>query len=208
MTEIAARSLTLPYEQATSYRRLAARFIDLVMAGFVLTLLGVALAMGLATFITGAGANDAALQAWFWGVFAVLLLAYDTLLHSLLGGTIGKLLLGMRVVTAQGQKLGLARSLARALALYALGLVVAFLVVITMSLFGWILFRALGKYERLPHDALARSYVVRVRKGAFVPVHVAPMVPAESPAAELDRLRSQGMISEQEYERKKNELGS
>jgi uncharacterized RDD family membrane protein YckC len=198
----------IDFEQATSYRRLVARVIDLVVAAFVLLLLSGALAMGLAILVTGEPTGGAAFQSWFGWTFVILLLAYEVLLPRLTGKTLGKMLLGLRVVDARGEKLSLGRCLLRALALYVSGLVIAFLVAITASLFGWIFMRGLGKYVRFPHDAASGSYVVREIKGQLkrAEASVLPTEMAGTPFAELDRLRRQGLISEQEYQRKRNEL--
>jgi len=86
---------------------------------------------------------------------------------------------------------------------------IAIAIAITLSLSGWVFLRGLGKYERFPHDRAAKGFVVRLYKGQPRRVEATPPSPIlGTPLADLERLRSQGMISDEEYERKRKELGA
>ncbi len=203
-----ASAQTIEYEQATSYRRLAARFIDLIFAWLVLfTLAMVPLSIATAE----SSISDEAFGGLTVASWAVAVIAYDTLMHRLFGRTIGKALLGMRVVDVRGNKLGWGRCLLRAVVLYVTVIAVAFGIAITASILGWIILRALPQYARFPHDQAARSFVVRAVKGKLKRVAEAPVAPGvqqkPTPLADLEKLRAQGIISAGEYERKKRELG-
>ncbi len=64
-------------------------------------------------------------------------------------------------------------------------------------------------YERFPHDRASKSFVVRLYKGQPWPHEAdAPSGALATPLADLERLRAQGMISQEEYERKRKELGA
>jgi len=139
----------------------------------------------------------------------VLIVAYDTVLHRLFGKTVGKMLLGMRVVDANGEKLSWGRCITRAIVLYVSGFCIAALTVMTMSVFGWIFIGGLKRYRRFPQDSLSKSFVVLESKGQLKKAETvagAPGIALVGPAADLERLRSQGLISEDEYERKRKEI--
>lgn len=202
---------TVEYEQATVYRRLAARFIDLVVANSVLLPLGL-----LITYPLYSG-TTAEVGMWTgFAVWAVLVVAYDTVMLRLLGRTLGKMALGIRVVDAQGERLDWGRCLLRTVLLYLTLVALVFGFFITLTILGWIILRALPEHPRLPHDKAVKCFVVRAIKGqaaaiasgAAFPSAVSPG-PAQQPVLfpELERLRDQGIISEEEYQRKRREVG-
>ncbi len=199
-------SQTVEFEQATSNRRLGARFIDLLVAVFILLPLSFLLMYPLfmrATADVGAWAS--------LGVWIVLVVAYDTVMHRLLGRTLGKMFLGMQVVDARGKRIGWGRSVLRALTMYLSLVTVVFGFFVTATLLGWALVRALPQHPRLPHDKAAKCFVVKAVKGQLVTVAASAAVPgtAKNPVLfpDLERLRDQGIISEEEYQRKRREIG-
>jgi uncharacterized RDD family membrane protein YckC len=196
---------TIAYEQATSYRRLAARLLDLVAAFiFVVTPLGMLLWGGITSLLGAQATNSAAIG---WGAiltFFLLFMAYDALFIRLWGKTPGMAALGMRVTDIEGQRLTWGRAIARSVALYLLGIGFAAATALTASIFGWWLLFGLGKYQRFPHDKAARCFVVREVKGQLKEAGPTPEI--KGPLAEMERLRAEGIISEDEYQRKMNEL--
>lgn len=201
----------IEFEQATSHRRLGARIIDLVLAGFVLPIPSALLAGGIGALVAWGDKEQASSisGSLFLAFFVVSVIAYDTVLHRIFGKTAGKWLLGMRVVDAKGEKLGWSMCIARAIALYISGVVVAAAIAITASLLGWVFLGALGKYRTFPHDALSKSFVVLESKGQLKKAETvagAPGIALVGPAADLERLHSQGLISEDEYQRKRKEI--
>jgi len=202
----------IDYEQATSNRRLVARIVDLLVVWFVLLPLGMALAYLVQVM---AGAINIKISNDVFGVmgvvaWVVIILLYDTGLHRLFGKTLGKKLLGIRVVDVQGEKLGWGKNLLRAVVLYISILVVAAGAAITASIIGWVVLRTLPRYGRFPHDKVVKGFVVREVKGVLVPAGEQPAAAGSaarpSPLSDLERMRAQGMISQEEYERKKREL--
>ena len=192
---------TIDFEQATSNRRLVARLIDFVLGWFILLTVGGCIA---ALIMTPASNQGTSAFTWiFLSIWLLLLIAYDTIMHHSFGKTLGKMLLGLRVVDAKGDKLNWGMCLLRAILLYILIIAVIFLTVITASLFGWIIIGSLNRYKRFPHDNATHSFVVRELKGELVKPTEQSAKP--TPFADLERLRTQGMISEEEFERKKRE---
>jgi uncharacterized RDD family membrane protein YckC len=201
---------TVDYEQATSYRRLAARGIDLAVAFFVL----LPLSMGVVVLVSRLTGSAMAVEVSGYVGGACLFIApvaYDTIMTHLLGKTLGKMALGLRVVDGQGATLGWGRSLLRATVAYVSGVTAVFLVLATAFILGWVFLRGLSTYARFPHDRVSKSFVVREVKGEpkKAPKGAAATNSAggRSPIADLERLREQGIISEEEYERKRKEVG-
>jgi uncharacterized RDD family membrane protein YckC len=196
----------IDYEQATFYRRLAARVIDVVVV--VLALLPLSLLI-MYPFYSGATAE---VGTWVsFALWIVLVIAYDTVMLRLLGKTLGKMALGIEVVDVRGERLGWGPCLLRTTMLYLSLIVVVFGVFVTASILGWVILRALPERPRLPHDKAVKCLVVRRAKGrqvAAAPGVVYPG-PAKQPTMfpDLERLRDQGIISEDEYQRKRREVG-
>jgi len=86
-------------------------------------------------------------------VFLVIIFAYFILLEAYLGWTVGKRILGMRVVNGRGNKIGLTKSLMRNLLRLVDGLP-------ALNLLGIILILTSPKEQRLG-DRIAKTYVVR-----------------------------------------------
>lgn len=86
-------------------------------------------------------------------VFLVVIFAYFILLEAYLGWTVGKRILGMRVVNGRGNKIGLTKSLMRNLLRLVDGLP-------ALNLLGIILILTSPKEQRLG-DRIAKTYVVR-----------------------------------------------
>ena len=194
----------MDFEQATSYRRLIARLIDLGVGFFFILMLSLMIAelirmifqLDQNTFTT------MSMVIWF-----LLLVLYDILMHRLLGRTLGKMLLGLRVVDINGNKLGWDMCILRAVLTYLFAVVIIFLTAVTASLFGWIFIGSLGRYRRFPHDTASRSFVVREVKGQLVKAS-ATTPDKPTPLADLERLYEQGIITKEELERKKKEISS
>ena len=194
----------MDFEQATSYRRLIARLIDLGVGFFFILMLSLMIAelirmifqLDQNTFTT------MSMVIWF-----LLLVLYDILMHRLLGRTLGKMLLGLRVVDINGNKLGWDMCILRAVLTYLFAVVIVFLTAVTASLFGWIFIGSLGRYRRFPHDTASRSFVVREVKGQLVKAS-ATTPDKPTPLADLERLYEQGIITKEELERKKKEISS
>jgi uncharacterized RDD family membrane protein YckC len=196
---------TIEFEEATSYRRVGARLIDLFCVVVIWALVAVPL-----TSAFGDASGD--VPAYVFAATAVLVpIAYDTVLLRLFGKTPGKKRLGLRVTNARGERLGWGWCLLRTVALYASLVVVIAATVATATVIGWIVVLGLPKHNRFPHDTMTRSYVLRETKGELQKVAqpaaavTGPL--AGTPFADLERLRADGIISEEEYARKRIELG-
>ena len=205
--ENAQRPMPVAFEQATSYRRLCARLVDLVIVGILFSIVMFALAL-LASGI-GAGAEAAGYLAFAAGIG--LPIAYDTALICLTGKTLGMRMLGVRVINAQGENIGLDWCLLRTIVLYLVLAVFLFFTIATASIIGWAVIIGLRKFSRFPQDAASRSYTVREIKGqlssAPTPGVTSATIRPATPFADLEALRADGIISEEEYQRKRKELG-
>ncbi|MHB1355725.1 MAG: RDD family protein [Anaerolineae bacterium] len=201
------RRMPVAFEQATSYRRLCARLIDLVIVGILFSVVMFALAL-VASGIE-VGAKAAGYLALVAG--AGVSIAYDTALICLTGKTLGMRMLGMRVINAQGEHIGLGWCLLRTIVLYLLLAGFIFLIVATASIIGWILIIGLRKFTKFPQDAASRSYTVREIKGQLSSAQSLEITTTNNqpatPFADLEALRTDGIISEEEYLRKRKELG-
>jgi uncharacterized RDD family membrane protein YckC len=195
----------IEYEEANNYRRLAARLIDLGIAFFILICPASLLASGVGTLLSEKERASTLTGLLFFSFIVLLLIAYDTILHRVFGKTVGKWILGMRVVDINGEKLGWGRSLIRAVALYGCGVLFAAGIVISATILGWVFIFGLPKYRRFLHDTMCKCYVVKESQGQLVKA-VPGARPLVGPLADLERIHSQGLISEEEYERKKKEL--
>ncbi|OGY21953.1 MAG: hypothetical protein A2126_00635 [Candidatus Woykebacteria bacterium GWB1_45_5] len=136
--------------------RLLAFIIDIVILGIVV---GVPL-----NFVFGSGvvssiqSGDLAtaqrlsnMQSWITGIIQ---LAYFISLTTIFGGTLGKLVLGLRVVDANGQKINIVKAILREF----IGKILSFLTL----LLGFIMVGFDSKKQGL-HDKIAGTYVVKVR---------------------------------------------
>jgi uncharacterized RDD family membrane protein YckC len=199
---------TLEFEQASSYRRLGARVIDLLIVFFVFLLLSPLLS--LFTYKTPGQKQVSEIGTLLFFVFlVVLVIAYDAVSHRLWGKTVGKKLLGMRAVDIEGEKLGWGMSILRSIVLYISGVVIVFLIFVTISLFGWYFIAGLKKYRRFPHESISKSFVVMESQGQLKKAEMPPGVPGQAlvgPAADLYKLHEQGFITDEEYERKSKEI--
>ena len=192
----------IDFEQATSYRRLVARLIDFILVFFILMTVGGCL-MSLIISVSSKEWTDT--STWiFMSIWLSLLIIYDTIMHRYLGKTLGKMLAGLRVVDVKGEKLTWGMCILRAVLLYTLAVAVIFLTAVTASIFGWIIIGSLGRYKRFPHDTATKSFVVREIKGQLV--KATDQTTRPTPFADLERLREQGMITDEEYERKIKEI--
>jgi uncharacterized RDD family membrane protein YckC len=132
--------------------RAVALVIDLVIAGFVKLSLD---------FIAGRRYGSDVEQAWSFQTTIVLFTllftaAYTTLLHSWLGQTIGKSVVGVRVVAVDGRALEGGAAFLRYLGYYG-----------SMATFGFgYVMAALRRDKRALHDLIAGSRVERVQRGA------------------------------------------
>ena len=199
--------MPVAFEQATSYRRLGARLVDLIIVGILSAVVMMVLAL-LASGI-GTGAEVAGYLALAAGVG--ISCAYDIALICLTGKTLGMRMLGLRVINAQGENIGLGWCLLRTFVLYLVLALFLFFTVATASIIGWIVIVGLRRFSRFPQDAASRSYTVREVKGqlstAPAPGVTSAPIRASTPFADLEALRTDGIISEEEYQRKRKELG-
>jgi len=188
------------YETATSYRRLVARLIDLAVAFFLLQLIdGIIIVLFNALFDL-----DSDTSMWFFIIcFMGSLILYDTLMVRFWGKTLGKMALGLRVVNIDGEKPRWIMCLLRAVILYLCGIGIIVLTALTASLLGWIFIFGLSKYKRFPQDSITRTFVLQESKGQ--PVKAETFGHAPGPLSDLDRLYDQGIITKEEWERKKSE---
>jgi uncharacterized RDD family membrane protein YckC len=187
---------------ASPYRRLWARLIDLAVGGFVIFPLSFIFIAPLSQVMGNSDSESA-----FFGLLSVLIvlalmIVYDTLMTALLGRTLGKMALGLRVVNIEGDKPTWGQSLLRAFLLYLSGLLILMGIVITASILGWIFIAGLGKTQVYPHEKASKTYVML--KGYST---VAAEVPKVTPHDDLERLLESGMITEDEYNRKRKEIG-
>jgi resuscitation-promoting factor RpfA len=152
LPDVDVEVLEIRLRPAPAGRRLASWVIDgipfLVLLGY-----GVNVAVGLPGIPEGPRLewSAGALALSIGAAVAILLFVYQTLAHALAGATLGKRLLGLRVVGPDGRRPSIARSAARALA-------------------GWVSLAFLGlgpllalftDSGRAVHDLLARTWVVR-----------------------------------------------
>jgi uncharacterized RDD family membrane protein YckC len=132
--------------------RAVALVIDLVIVGFVKLSL---------EFIAGRRYGAEVEQAWSFQTTIVLFTllftaAYTTLLHTWLGQTVGKSVVGVRVVAVDGRGLAGGPAFLRYLGYY-----------VSLATFGFgYLMAALRRDKRALHDLIAGSRVERVRRGA------------------------------------------
>ena len=198
---------TIDYELATSYRRSIARLIDFAAGFLVLLTISLMLSQLLISLFK---LDSSIISGLFPIIWLILLLIYDTLMHRYLGKTLGKILLGLRVVDLKGEKLSWGMSILRAFITYLVAIGIIFLTAITASIFGWIFIGSLGRYRRFPQDAATRSFVVREIKGLLVKATGAQVAPSgkPTPLADLERLYEQGLITKDELDRKKTEIGA
>ena len=196
----------IDFELATSYRRVIARLIDLGV-GFFVFLLFTGVIAGLISSLFKV--DESLFGTLSLVTFFLLLVAYDTIMHRLLGKTVGKLILGLRVVDLNGEKLSWGMCILRAFLTYLVVLGVVFLTFATATIVGWIFMGSLGKFKRFPQDSATRSFVVREIKGQLVKTNATAQAQGgkPTPQGDLDRLFQQGMITKEELDRKKEELG-
>ena len=98
----------------------------------------------------------------YWGildpiclVFLFIILAYLILMEAYVGWTIGKRILGMRVVDGSGKKIGLSKSIIRNILRLVDGLP-------AFNVLGIVLI-AISKREQRFGDRIAKTYVVKNR---------------------------------------------
>ncbi len=187
---------------ASPYRRLVARLIDLAVGAIVIFPLSLIIFV---PFMDFAGSSES--ESTFMGLlsafaFLLLMMAYDTVMTALWGRTLGKMALGLRVVDINGEKPGWGTSLLRAALLYLSGVVILFGIVITASILGWVFIAGLGRTQQYPHEKASKTYVMT--KGQAGPIMEEMKV---TPHDDLERLYKSGLISQEEYERKRKEAG-
>jgi uncharacterized RDD family membrane protein YckC len=134
--------------------RVPAAIID----GLLLFALGIGIDVATgSTFLQAIGLQESDWGVRDWALFTVDFVL-DTIYHVVLvtryGGTIGKLLCGIRVVTADGRRLTYVHSLGRAFAQY---------VSLLPCGLGFIL-AAFDSQKRALHDRICNSRVIRVNK--------------------------------------------
>lgn len=186
---------------ASPYRRLWARLIDLLVGAFVLFPLSFAFIYPLSKVMGDSDSSSALFGFLCLLIIIALMIVYDTVMTAALGRTLGKMALGLHVVNLEGDKPGWGQSLLRAFLLYLLGLLILIGIVITASILGWVFFAGLSRNQLYPHEKASKTYVLL--KG-YTEVTEAPKV---TPHDDLERLYQSGMISAEEYERKRKEIG-
>lgn len=138
------------FHYAGFWIRVPAAVIDGVLLIAVST--GIAMATG-STFLQSVGFEDSAWDARQWLLLAtetVIDTAYSAVLVTKFGGTLGKLICGIRVVTADGRRLTYAHSVGRALAQY---------VSLLPCGIGF-LFAAFDSQKRALHDMICNTRVI------------------------------------------------
>lgn len=187
---------------ASPYRRLVARLIDLAIGAFVIFPLSLII---IVPFMVSTGSSESESTLMGIGsafIFLLLLMAYDTVMTATLGRTLGKMVLGLNVVDINGDKPGWGTSLLRAVLLYLLGVAILIGIVVTASILGWVFFAGLGRTQQYPHEKASKTYVMT--KGQTGPVVEEIKV---TPHDDLERLYKSGLISKEEYDRKRKEAG-
>ncbi|MFC1916381.1 RDD family protein [Chloroflexota bacterium] len=91
-------------------------------------------------------------------VFLFIIFAYFILMEAYAGWTVGKRVLGMKVVDESGSKIGLSRSIIRNLLRFVDGLP-------AFNIFGIVLIAFSPRDQRFG-DRIAKTYVVRSRRNA------------------------------------------
>jgi uncharacterized RDD family membrane protein YckC len=203
-------------EPATLNKRLLARLIDVVVLFILFAVVGLVvdlIAAGLVSIfkVSPSAGGMAGITSVL--TFLLVLTGYEVIPTQRWGQTPGKKALKLHVLDKQGQRLSFGRSLLRGLSLYILAVVSFALIFATLTVFGWVILGALRKYPRLPHEQLSGSYTLQEFKGQPVAsqpqilsgLPPRPVIPA-SPFADLERLRVEGMISEEQYQQKRQEL--
>lgn len=92
---------------------------------------------------------------------ALVWLLYAGVFQGLVGATIGKLLLGLRVVTADGARAGVLRCMLRSLP-FVIGVLTMGVGFIIACIVGLVMILAHARHQRVG-DLLARTFVVRTR---------------------------------------------
>ena len=130
---------------------------------------------------------------------------YDVLMTRLAGRTLGKIALGLQVVDTRGDRLGWGMAVLRAVVLYvsmALGVIFFYITAVALGIY---LFKGVSEPPRFFFERWTHSFVMR--RVAQAGVAGIPAVQQSTPFSDLERLHAQGIISDQEYARKKSELG-
>lgn len=138
------------------FRRLAAFIVDLVAIGLLCALMGlttyIAYKVGLAAHGRAVALENAGpLMLFLTFGWAFLATAYFVVFHGMDGKTIGKSLLGMRVVSAGLAPVGFRQAFLRCLAL----------AVVTAPLGIGVLWILFSREKRGWHDRIARTWVIR-----------------------------------------------
>ena len=201
---IAQATHVIDYELATSSRRIAGRLVDILAVFILLFLTG--LLLGLIDWALGQAGVDRRAAGNILGVafllgLSLIQIGYDAIAIRRFGKTVGMKITGLCVVDSRGARLGWGWSIARAFLLYVSLIVAWLLFFFSATILGWIYIQKMNDFARYPHDRLSKSFVVREVHGQLKPAAAKP-----SPFAELERLRSDGIISQEEYERKRQQL--
>jgi len=150
------------------YKGVMPRFMAALIDGVLYLILAIALASQFgSTSATASSGFEASfnLQGWPAALSALLSMGYMVLMEGYLGGTVGKLLLGIRVVDAAGNRPGFARALIRNVLRIIDALPLFYLLGIILV--------ATGKQKRRIGDMAAGTYVVarssvkRMKAGGF-----------------------------------------
>jgi len=158
---VEVEAIEVHFRRATPWKRAAAWLADCsILAVFGIALLWLVLAAGPRPPVGGSGLDtildtvvgEAQLLLSLFAVLLVAAFVHGTLGHALMGATLGKRLLGLRVVSREGRPLSLSRSAARAA-----------LAILSFLLLGLGCLLALfTRSGRGLHDFLAGTYVVEV----------------------------------------------
>jgi len=147
-------------EYAGFWIRLVAYFIDNFILGFLLNMISliVAVPLGLTAGIGFAGVDDFTSSMAVLGVQMILLVTYSAIVilyytlmeSSKYQGTLGKMVLGLKVVDYNGNRIGFGRAVGR-----------YFSKILSAILFiGYIMIMFDNKKQGL-HDQIAKTYVVK-----------------------------------------------
>lgn len=135
--------------------RFVAKIIDGCITSLLSSLAGFIVGMGAGMSYEMATATDLLMMGAFRGAVTGLIIAacYNILFVGRFGATPGKMLLGLKIVTAEGNRVSYARALGRYLAEFLSGVI---------FLLGYVM-AAFDRQKRALHDHLASTRVIHAR---------------------------------------------
>jgi uncharacterized RDD family membrane protein YckC len=138
------------------------RFVALFIDGLVMAIPVVGISVGLTFLFVGAAFATAQHQITFFlqiligFVAAIPFILYEGLMLSSRGQTLGKMAMGIKVVTPEGQDIGVGQAWARVLTRHVLNMISWIGILINYL-------PALGKERAATHDRIAKTRVIKIR---------------------------------------------